>query len=70
MNPRGVTTATTIMTAGLNVGQPQIIGPAIGADRDRVAALVIGAVHQDATNAHVAHLGERDLLRADSSGHA
>jgi hypothetical protein len=67
MNPRGVITATTIMTAGLNVGQPQI-GPVIAADRARTAAAIVGAIDQHAANAHVAHFAEGDLLRAVGHG--
>jgi hypothetical protein len=48
----------------LNVGQPEIIGPAVAADRKRMAAAIVGAVDQQPTNALVAHVGERDFLRA------
>jgi hypothetical protein len=37
--------------ARLDVGQPEIIGPLIGADRDRMAAPVIGAIDQETANA-------------------
>ena len=30
----------------LDIGQPGIIGPAVAADGDRVAAAVVGAVHE------------------------
>ena len=46
----------------LYVGQPDIIGPAIATDRDRVAAAVVGAVNQETANAALARLVERDLL--------
>jgi len=36
----------------LDIGQPDIIVPSLGADRDRVAALVIRAVDQNADQAH------------------
>jgi hypothetical protein len=45
-----------------------IIRPCIPADRDRVAAAVVGAIDQQAADAHVAHFAEGDLLRA--VGHA
>src|ERR1700730_16995744 len=48
----------------LQIGQPEMIRPLIRADRDRVAALVVRAVDQEAAQAGVAHLGEGDLLRA------
>ena len=50
-----------------DVGQPDIVRPLIGADRDVVAALVIAAIDQDAANAGFAHLAKGDLL---GSGHA
>ena len=40
------------------------VGPVIGADRDRVAAMIVGAIEQDAAHAHVAHFSERDFLFA------
>jgi hypothetical protein len=36
----------------------------IAADRDRVAAVIVGAIDQDTANAGFAHLAECDLLRA------
>jgi hypothetical protein len=44
----------------LHVGQPDIIGPAIAADRDAVATAIVG-LDQDAAHAHVADLGEAEL---------
>lgn len=41
-----------------------MIGPPVTADRDRMAAPIVGAIDQDATNAHVEHLGKGDLLGA------
>jgi len=35
----------------LNVGQPDIIGPAIGADGNRMAAAVVGAIDQQPAHA-------------------
>src|SRR6516165_12404346 len=49
----------------LNVGQPDIIGPAIAVDRSRVAAALVGAIDKQPTHAHVAHLGEGDLPGRD-----
>jgi hypothetical protein len=48
----------------LDVGQPQIVGPAVGAEGYGMAAMVVGAVDQDAANDHIAHLAEGDLLRS------
>ena len=48
----------------LDIGQSGIIGPSIAADGDGVAAAVVGAIDHQAAHAHVAHLGEGDLLRA------
>ena len=45
-----------------DVGEPDIVRPRIGADRDVVAALVIAAIDQDAANAGFAHLAEGDPL--------
>jgi len=38
-----------------DVGEPDIVRPLIGADRDVVAALVIAAIDQNAANAGFAH---------------
>ena len=46
------------------VGQPKIIRPVAAADRDRVAAAIVGAVDQNAANAHIAHFGKGDFLGA------
>ena len=43
----------------LDIGQSGIIGPRIAADRDRMAAAVVGAIDQQATHAHFAHLAKR-----------
>jgi hypothetical protein len=53
----------------LNVGQPDIIRPRVGADRYVVTALVVGAIDQEPANAGGAHFAERDLLRAGIGGH-
>jgi hypothetical protein len=42
--------------------KPHFVRPLIGADRERVTALVIAAIDQDAANAGFAHLAEGDLL--------
>jgi hypothetical protein len=47
----------------LNVRQPHAVRPAVAAHGDQVAALVIGAIDQQATHAHVAHVSEGDFLR-------
>jgi hypothetical protein len=41
-----------------------MIRPLIAAFRDRMAALVIRAIDQDAAHAHVAPVGEGDFLKA------
>jgi hypothetical protein len=46
--------------AGLDIGKPDVIGPLICAGRDRVAAMMVGAIDQDAADASVAHLIEGD----------
>jgi hypothetical protein len=48
----------------LYVGQPDIIGPVVAADRNRMAATVVSAIDQQATHALFAHVSEADLLRA------
>jgi hypothetical protein len=47
---------------GLDVGQPNIIWPSVAADCCRMAALIIRAIDQEATDARGAHLSEGDLL--------
>lgn len=44
----------------LNIGQPHLVGPAIGAQHDVMAAM---AIDQDAAHTHLAHLTEGDLDR-------
>jgi hypothetical protein len=45
----------------LNVRKPDIIVPSIGRYRDRVAALVVRAIDQDADRAGGSHLAKRDF---------
>ena len=52
----------------LQIGQPDIIGPSIAADRCVVAAMIIGTVDQETANASGAHFCEGDLL-ASRFGH-
>ena len=47
--------------ARLDVGEPDIIGPAVTAHGDKVAAFEVGAIDQQPAQAHVPHLGEGDL---------
>jgi hypothetical protein len=54
----------------LNVGQTKVVGPWVAADRDRMRALIVGAIDQDAAHAALAHFSEGDLVRAVSGGHA
>jgi len=42
----------------------QCRSPLIAVDRDRLAAVIVGAIDQQTAHAHLAHLAERDLLRA------
>jgi hypothetical protein len=64
----------TVLSAGpadepaLDIGQPKIIRPVVAADRDRVAAAIVGAIDQQAAHTHAAHFGEGDLLRAVEHG--
>ena len=53
-----------------DIGQPDMIRPVVGTDGDRAAAAVVGVVHEDPANAHLAHFAEADLLRAGMGGHA
>jgi hypothetical protein len=53
----------------LEIGQSDVIGPSIAADRCVVAAAIIGTVDQEAANASGAHFSEGDLL-AGQGGHA
>lgn len=54
----------------LEIRQPDLIGPLVRADRDRVAAVEVLTIDQDAAHARRAHLSEGDLLRAGNGGHA
>jgi hypothetical protein len=47
-----------------DVGEPDIVRSLVADDRDRVAALVIRAINQDAANAGFAHFTEGDFLGA------
>ena len=62
--------ATFAYEPRLKIGEPNVIRPSVCADRDRVAALMVRAVDEDAANASVAHLSEGDLLRAGNGGHS
>jgi hypothetical protein len=48
----------------LKIGQPDVVGPAICADRGRVAAMVVRAIDEDAAHASIAHFSEGNLLRS------
>jgi hypothetical protein len=47
-----------------DIGEPHLVGPVVAADCRGMAALVIGAVDQDAARAHVAHLSKGNFLLA------
>jgi hypothetical protein len=49
---------------GLQIGQPYIVGPLVGADLDRVAAPIVGAIDQQPANAGLPHFAEGNLLSA------
>ena len=51
----------------LDIRQPNVISPLVCHDGDRVAAAIVGAVHEQATHAHVAHLAEGDQVREQVS---
>ena len=44
-----------------DVGQPHMMGPAVGAERDVVAAAVVAAIDQHVADAGFAHLAEGDF---------
>jgi hypothetical protein len=46
------------------IGEPDVVGPWVRAERNRLAAMIVRAIDQDAMHASVAHLSEGDLLRA------
>ena len=48
----------------LEIRQPQVIGPAIGAECNVMAATIVGAIDEDTLHAHLAHLAQCDLYRA------
>src|SRR6516165_3802876 len=47
----------------LNIGQPDIVGPAIATDRDRVAAAIVRAHLVQTASLFIAHLACRDCGR-------
>jgi hypothetical protein len=51
----------------LEIGQADFIRPWVSADRDEMAASVIGAVDQETANASGAHFSQGDLLLGDRS---
>jgi hypothetical protein len=51
------------------IGEPNVTGPLVCADRDRMAAVKVRAIDQEAANASGAHLGEGDFLLAGEGGH-
>jgi hypothetical protein len=61
--------ASLASEARLDIGQPDVIRPAVAADCRRMAAPVVRAIDQETANAGGTHLGEGDLL-AGSFGHA
>jgi hypothetical protein len=54
----------------LDIRQPSAIWPTVAADPCPMAALVIGAVDQEAAHASGAHLGEGDFLAGEGGVHA
>jgi hypothetical protein len=51
---------------GLNLGEPQLVGPVIAADRDPSASIDSPRNRSTARARPVAHLGEGDLLRGET----
>jgi hypothetical protein len=49
---------------GLDVGEPDIIGPPVAADRRPMAAVIVAAIDQETANATGAHFAKDDLLGA------
>ena len=47
---------------GLQIGQPQALGPAVSVDHDRMRALVVAAQHMEPASAGPPHLPEGDCL--------
>jgi hypothetical protein len=64
-NIRASLAASLAGEARLDVGQPNVIGPSVPADRRRMAAMIIGAIDQQAANAGGAHLAEGDFLSGE-----
>jgi hypothetical protein len=56
--------ASLASEARLDIGQPDIIRPAVAADCRRMAAPVVRAIDQETANARGAHFSEGDLLLA------
>jgi hypothetical protein len=54
----------------LDVGEPDMVRPPIGAHLNRVAASEVGAIDQEAVDAGGAHLAKGDFLLAGGFGHA
>ena len=54
----------TRLARKFDIGQPDVIGPSIGADRSRMAAMIVRAIDQET------HFSEGNLLRARDGGHA
>jgi hypothetical protein len=52
----------------LDVGEPEIVGLLIGVNRDRMAAVKVDTVDEDAVDAGVAHLAEGYFLGAIHRG--
>jgi hypothetical protein len=63
-------TAGAALAAGLadkprlKIGQPEVIGPLICADRTRMAATKVLAIDEDAAHARVAHLAQHVFPKA------
>ena len=46
----------------LNIGQPQVIGPLIGADRDRMATAVVGAIDQQKPRTRMSRISPNGIF--------
>ena len=54
--------------ARLDIGQPQLVGPAIGVHHAVMVAMVVAAIDEDAAHAGSAHFAEGDFLRIHLRG--
>src|ERR1700730_1992344 len=51
-----------------DIGEPDTIGPSVGADRGRMAATIIAAIDKQTAHAGIAHLAKGYFLRSAGEG--